>query len=106
MSMNNFFENIHENLPHELIETFVQSKNVKIERIVSDGHSSPPNFWYDQDQNEFVLLLQGRALIEFKNEESIELIVGDYQIIHAHKKHRVSYTDANSKTIWLTIFYD
>ncbi len=104
--MINFFENISENLPYELIETIVQSKNVKIERIVSDGHSSPPNFWYDQDQNEFVLLLQGRALIEFENEESIELIVGDYQIIHAHKKHRVSYTDASSKTIWLTIFYD
>ena len=103
--MINFFENISENLPYELIETIVQSKNVKIERIVSDGHSSPPNFWYDQDQNEFVLLLQGRALIEFENEESIELIVGDYQIIHAHKKHRVSYTDNSVQTIWLAVHF-
>lgn len=105
MSESNFFANIPQNLPDELFETIVQSDNVKIEKIVSDGHTSPLNFWYDQDQNEFVLLIQGSAIIEFENDESIELKVGDYQIISAHHKHRVSYTDKNKKTIWLAIFY-
>lgn len=105
MSKNNFFANIPQNLPEEFFETIVQSGNVRIEKIVSDGHISQQNFWYDQNQNEFVLLLQGSAIIEFENDESIELKVGDYQIISAHQKHRVSYTDKNKKTIWLAIFY-
>lgn len=105
MSESNLFANIPQDLPEELFETIVQSDNIRIEKIVSDGHTSPQNFWYDQDQNEFVLLLQGSAIIEFENNESIELKVGGYQIISAHQKHRVSYTDKNKKTIWLAIFY-
>lgn len=105
MSESNLFANIPQDLPEELFKTIVQSDNIRIEKIVSDGHTSPQNFWYDQDQNEFVLLLQGSAIIEFENNESIELKVGDYQIISAHQKHRVSYTDKNKKTIWLAIFY-
>ncbi len=105
MSKNNFFVNIPQNLPEELFDTIVQSDNVRIEKIISDGHTSPQNFWYDQVQNEFGLLLQGSAIIEFENDKSIELKVGDYQIISFHQKHRVSYTDKNKKTIWLTIFY-
>lgn len=105
MSNNNFFANIPQNLPEELFETIVQSDNVRIEKIVSDGHTSQQNLWYDQDQNEFVLLLQGSAIIEFENDDSIELKVGDYQNISAHQKHRVSFTDKKKKTIWLAIFY-
>ena len=105
MGKNNFFENIPHNLPEELFETIIQSDNVRIERLISDGHTSPQNFWYDQEQNEFVLLLQGSAILEFDNSESIELKVGDYQIIPAHQKHRVLYTDSTTKTIWLAVHY-
>ena len=100
MSKNNFLVNIPQNLPEELFDTIVQSDNVRIEKIISDGHTSPQNFWYDQVQNEFVLLLQGSAIIEFENDKSIELKVGDYQIISAHQKHRVSYTDKNKTFIF------
>ena len=62
MSINNFFSDIPQNLPEELFETIVQSDNVTIERIVSDGHTSPQGFWYDQDQNEFVIVLKGNAV--------------------------------------------
>lgn len=105
MSKNNLFKNIPQNFPQELIEIIVQSENFRIERIVSDGHTSPSNFWYDQDQNEFVLVLRGNAEVEFEDGTKIELSEGDYVIIEAYKKHRVSYTDTIGKTIWLTIFY-
>jgi len=50
--MNNLFANLPTNLPEELIEVLVQSKPIRIERIVPHGHASPDDFWYDQDENE------------------------------------------------------
>ena len=105
MSMKNFFHNIPNKLPEEFFETILQNDTVKIERIISDGHTSPLDFWYDQDQNEFVILLKGSAVLEFKDGSMVEMSEGDYQILPAHQKHRVSYTDTNGKTIWLAIFY-
>ncbi|MEN8193953.1 MAG: cupin domain-containing protein [Bacteroidota bacterium] len=102
---NNIFKDIPQYLPEELFETIAQSENVKIERIVSDGHCSPLNFWYDQDQNEFVILLQGNAVLEFEDGSKLELNDGDYHLIPAHKKHRVAFTDTSTKTVWLAVFY-
>lgn len=105
MNMGNIFKNIPDNLSDELFETIAESDNIKIEKIISDGHTSPPDFWYDQDRNEFVILLKGSAVLEFEDGSFVEMTEGDYQIIPAHKKHRVSYTDTSGKTIWLAIFY-
>lgn len=105
MSINNFFSDIPQNLPEELFETIVQSDNVTIERIVSDGHTSPQGFWYDQDQNEFVIVLKGNAVLEFEDGTTQEMNEGDYQVIPAHKKHRVSYTDNSVQTIWLAAHF-
>ncbi len=105
MSTTNLFQNIPQHLPEELFETIAQSDNIKIEKIISDGHTSPPGFWYDQDQNEFVLVLKGNAILEFEDGATQEMNEGDYQIIPAHKKHRVSYTDTNGKTIWLAVHF-
>ncbi len=103
--MKNLFQNISQNLSEEFFETIAESDNVRIERIVSDGHTSPPGFWYDQDQNEFVIVLKGNAVLEFEDGTTQKMSEGDYQIIPAHKKHRVSYTDTNGKTLWLVVFY-
>lgn len=105
MIKNNLFQNVPDKLPDEIFETIAQSENVKIERIVSDGHTSQPGFWYNQDQNEFVIVLKGNAVLEFEDGTTKKMSEGDYQIIPAHQKHRVAYTDTIGKTIWLVVFY-
>ena len=105
MEVNNFFENIPDEIPEEILEKIIGKKNLKVERIISDGHSSPPNYWYDQNNNEFVLLLKGSAELSFENGENVFLKPGDYLIIPPHKKHRVENTDKSGKTIWLTIHF-
>lgn len=103
--MKNIFEDVPENLSTEFFENIISSENFRLERIISEGHSSPPDFWYDQEKNEFVLLLTGSAVISFEDNSFVELKPGDYIIIPAHKKHRVEKTDSISKTIWLALHY-
>ncbi|HLW66310.1 MAG TPA: cupin domain-containing protein [Gemmataceae bacterium] len=102
--------NIFANIPHdrlqELSETLVASDVVRIERIVSFGHISPPGFWYDQDTNEWVLLLQGAAELRFEDEAAlVRLSTGDCCNIPAHRRHRVEWTDMTKPTIWLAVHY-
>ena len=105
MSVKNFFTEIPHQIEKEIIETLVKSNIVRIERIISDNHSSPKDFWYDQKENEFVIVLKGEGIIEFENGEKVVLKEGDYLIIPSHKKHRVDRTSEKEKTIWLAIFY-
>ncbi|MDY6915929.1 MAG: cupin domain-containing protein [Candidatus Cloacimonadota bacterium] len=103
--MNNIFHNIPHELPEELVETLLESRILRIERIVSRGHCSEPEFWYDQDKNEWIILLSGKAEIEFWRSKKIFLGPGDYINIPAHKKHRVNMTDSKQNSVWLAIFY-
>jgi len=100
----NIFDISNLPLTEELTEILIQNKNVRIERIISSGQVSPDGFWYDQDENEFVVLLQGDAIIEYENDR-IKLESGDTLLIPAHKKHRVSYTSIKPVCVWLCIFY-
>lgn len=88
----------------ELFENLFKKGNCKIERIVSSGHSTPPDQWYDQELDEWVILLQGNARIEFLNSETTSLKSGDYLFIPAHKKHRVVFTSTEPLCIWLAVF--
>jgi cupin 2 domain-containing protein len=99
-----FWHQIPACLPQEMIETIIKTDSIRIERIISQGHKSEPGFWYDQCENEWVMLLQGIATLEFEK-DSLQLLPGDYINIPAHCKHRIAATDDNLKTIWLTIFY-
>lgn len=105
MKRENIFESIPEDLPEELFEDILKKDNFKIERIISDGHTSPKEGWYESSQNEWVIVLQGEAVLSFDKSESIRLKVGDYHNIVALTKHKVSYTSKSEKTIWLAIFY-
>jgi len=105
MLVKNFFEEIPSSLPREFIEEIYSSQNFRMERIISEGHSSPEGFWYDQNKNEFVILLRGSAILAFEDEPSIHLKPGDYLVIPAHKKHRVEQTDLSQKTFWLTLYF-
>ena len=101
----NIFSNIPNNLPEEIFETILSILILSFDIIVSKGQSSPKNFWYDQDQNEWVIVLEGKARLVFKGNETINLNKGDYINIPAHKKHRVEWTDPHVETIWLAIYY-
>lgn len=101
----NIFSNIPENLPEEIFETILLSDKIKIEKIVSKGQSSPRDFWYDQNQHEWMVLLKGKAKLLFYQNEIIELSEGDYINIPTHQKHRVEWTDPENETIWLAIYY-
>ena len=102
--MKNLFTNLPSNLPDELFTTLLDANHLRIERIVSHGHASPEGFWYDQDQHEWVIVLQGaaRLSIEGINEE---LKPGDFINIPAHQKHRVEWTTQDEPTVWLAVFY-
>src|SRR6476620_5695635 len=102
--MANLFASIPATLPDELTETLVHAKQLRIERIVSQGHASPPDFWYAQPDHEFVLLVQGAARLVFED-EAVELKPGDWLQIPAHRRHRVEWTTSAEPTIWLAVFY-
>lgn len=102
---NNLLTNAAPNLPEEMFVTLVDSNIVKIEKIVSHGHTTPVNYWYDQVQNEWVLLLKGAARLKIED-ELVELTEGDCINIPAHRKHRVEWTTPDEPTIWLAVHYD
>lgn len=101
----NIFQNIIEDYQNENFDTLLDLPNIRIERIVSNGQSSENNFWYDQDENEWILLIKGDAELEYKTGEIIQLEKGDYEFIPKNKMHRVNYTSSEETTIWLAIFF-
>lgn len=100
----NLFHDLPTNLPDELVETIITAGQVRIERIVSQGHSSPDGFWYDQDQHEWVAVLQGAARLRFED-GIVEMNRGDFIHIRAHQRHRVDWTSPDGPTIWLAVHY-
>ena len=105
MNINNasLFADIPKQLPVELCQTLLTSSSVRIERIISQGHCSAEDFWFDQSQDEWVLLMQGQARLAFSDGSVIALTAGDYLLIPAHCKHRVDWTTPATETIWLAI---
>jgi cupin 2 domain-containing protein len=104
----NLFQSIPDVLPEELGAVLAETDGVKIERIVSAGHASPEGFWYDQEENEWVMLLSGSAVLSIDNESGINQVAlrpGDYRLIPAHQRHRVESTSQTEKTIWLAVFF-
>jgi cupin 2 domain-containing protein len=107
MDLENLFEDYPEEFDGEFVEDLVAEDGVRIERIVSQGHASPDGFWYDQDEDEWVLLLAGSAGLVFEDEEQeVVLRPGDHIRIPAHRRHRVSWTASDKETLWLAVFYE
>ncbi|MBF0430791.1 MAG: cupin domain-containing protein [Fibrobacteria bacterium] len=103
--MNNFFTNIPNQLDKEVMENIFTSQNIRIERILSRGQTSPEQGWYDQDENEWVMVLEGAGILLFETGKQITMEKGDYLHIQAHEKHKVSWTTPDDTTIWLAVFY-
>ena len=102
--MKNIFDDIPHNMPKEVVQTFHQADDVRIERIISHGHASPADFWYDQPQHEWVIVLKGAARLQFED-GMVEMKVGDFINIPAFKKHRVDWTTPDEPTVWLGVRY-
>ena len=106
MDISNLHDEISADLPEELFTDILKTATFRVERIVSQGHSSPKGFWYDQGQNEWVIVLEGAARIVFEGGmDAVELGPGDYLTISAHKRHRVEWTAPDQRTVWLAIHY-
>ena len=100
----NILADLPRHLPAELVTTLLEAPNVRIERIISHGHASPPDFWYDQKQSEWVVVLKGAARLQFED-GVVEMKPGDFINIPAFKKHRVEWTTPDEPTIWLGVRY-
>lgn len=108
MNKKNILENVIIDKQNEQFLDLIKTKDVRIERIISNGQTSAEDFWYEQEENEFVIVLQGNAILEVQEQgeiKTIELKQNDYIDIKAYVKHRVSYTNTKEPTIWLAVFY-
>ena len=105
MKLTNIFASIPSNLDDEQIDLLAQNENVRIERIISKGHNTPAGDWYDQEKDEWVIVLKGAAILAFENAEDVRLESGDYLNIPAHTRHRVKWTQPDLETVWLAIHY-
>ena len=102
-------DNLLDHLPGEgpeLFETLLQTGSFRLERIVSTGQATPPGEWYDQERDEWVLLVSGDAGLRFEGEAAARrLRPGDHVLIPAHSRHRVEWTAAGQATVWLALHY-
>lgn len=103
ISSSSIFTGIPDQLPNELCQTLLAAPNLRIERIVSRGHFTEKDAWYDQAWDEWVLVLQGAARLSFKTAPALEMAAGDYALIPAHCLHRVEWTSPDQDTVWLAI---
>ena len=102
IAVKNLFANLPAGTGGEDSLTLFEKSNVKITRIVSHSHPSPAGFWYDQADDEWVIVLRGQATLEFAGGEFIKLAEGDCLTIERHVKHRVART--SEETIWLAVY--
>ena len=92
-------------LPHE--EEFTEllgSSDVRIERIVSTGQATPPGQWYDQPEDEWVVLIQGEAVLDYESGETLRMSAGDHILLPARCRHQVAYTSTQQPCIWIAVF--
>ena len=100
----NLLADIPSRLDDERVTDLLSRPGVRIERIVSTGHASPPGFWYDQPQDEWVLLIAGSAGVLIEGEAATRILrAGDWLELPAHVRHRVEWTEADKPTVWLAV---
>lgn len=100
----NLFADLPATLAAERFDRLLHTGAVRLERIISIGHATPPGDWYDQEGDEWVLLLQGQAGLRFADEAAErQLRAGDYLWIAAHRRHRVNWTSQEPPAVWLAL---
>ncbi len=87
----------------EEFRQLVEGNSFRLEHIVSHGECSPPGFWYDQEQEEWVTLLRGEAVLAYDDGTRQSLLPGDAVLIPAHRRHRVDSVSADA--VWLALHF-
>ncbi len=105
MRTGNLFADLAARTAEETFVPLAQGKRFRLERIVSTGHASPPDAWYDQADDEWVVLLRGRAALRYADGGVLEMAPGDHVLIPAHVRHRVEWTAADEPTVWLGLHF-
>ncbi|WP_330925668.1 cupin domain-containing protein [Candidatus Sororendozoicomonas aggregata] len=106
MMNKNLFKDIPEELSQEFFEVLQDREALKIERIVSKGHYTPENEWYDQQWDEWVVLLTGAATLRVEGHAALyDLFPGDHILLPAHIRHRVEWTDPAQESVWLAVHF-
>ncbi len=104
--LNNLFTCLPEGADIEVFETLAQNRQLKLERILSRGHCANPAHWYQQETDEWVLLVQGAASLQFDGQpQPMHLRPGDYLLIPAGQRHAVTWTDPDIDTLWLALHF-
>lgn len=88
----------------EWTETLLCGESVRMERIISTGQTSPAGFWYDQEEDEWVTVLKGKAVLEFADGKTQALSAGDCLLLPAGLRHRVAFTSSLPPCVWLCLF--
>jgi len=102
----NLLAGIPSELPEELVEELVRTPGARVERIVSRGHRTPDDEWYDQEWHEWVVVLSGRAVLRIAGEaDDVALGPGDGLLLPARVRHRVEWTDPTGPTVWLAVHW-
>ncbi|MGI4940187.1 MAG: cupin domain-containing protein [Janthinobacterium lividum] len=103
--LTNLFDRLPAASANEEFEDILSRDGARIERIVSTGQSTPEDAPYDQDHDEWVLLLAGAAGLWVEGDGERELRPGDHLLIPAHRRHRVTWTAKGAATVWLAIHF-
>jgi cupin 2 domain-containing protein len=101
----NLFDDLPRQANEELFTELVSRQGVRIERIVSTGQSTPADQPYDQEHDEWVLLVSGSAGLWIEQDGEYRLGPGDYILIPAHRSHRVTWTAKDEPTVWLAVHF-
>jgi cupin 2 domain-containing protein len=105
IAVQSLFAGIPREMPGEFFGEILRTDAFRVERIVSRGQASPPGFWYDQETEEWVLLVSGSATLRFEDGRLIDLAPGDHILIPSHLRHRVERTEPEGETVWLALHY-
>lgn len=88
----------------ETFTTLLTRPGVRVERIGSHGHVTPPCETYDQAEDEWVFIAEGAARLWLEDRGEVSLDTGDHLLIPAHCRHRVIWTDPDRRTVWIALF--
>lgn len=104
VEVRNIFRDKKASVGSEVVDILLETGGLRMERIVSTGQATPAGQWYDQEKDEWVMVLSGRAGLLFEGDEKARTMgPGDYLLIPAHARHRVEWTAQDMETIWLAI---
>tara|TARA_R110002074_G_scaffold102632_3_gene221866 strand:- start:264 stop:611 length:348 start_codon:yes stop_codon:yes gene_type:complete len=102
----NLFADLPDGRGAEVCTRLAEGGAFRLERIVSTGQATPEGAWYDQAEDEWVILLAGEAGLLIEGAAAPHTLrPGDFLLLPAHQRHRVEWTAADGETVWLALHF-